>query len=179
MNRSPAPLRSIEEDLLHFGVMIWQACAVRQPGPDPPGEMAIFKKLFDGEKLDELSKRYCPDWLKELMLQCVDRDPTKRPKIKEVVVGSRPSLIVSLLSVFSINIMGFQFHISMPCVDTCFHETRVSQEAFPISNPLLDHPFKVKFFMKGAETNCPRKVPWPATFTIRSFLHCNHVWNDN
>lgn len=98
MTRSQGTLRSIPEDIFHFGVMIWRACAVRQPGLDPPGESAITQRVFFGGQLEELSKRNLPDWLKELMLQCLELDPMKCPTIKEVVVSSQPCLLEVLLA---------------------------------------------------------------------------------
>ncbi|CAD8171189.1 unnamed protein product [Paramecium pentaurelia] len=78
---------TIKADVYSYAIVIWEICCRETPykqlSTNPPAIMKLVA-VDNGRPDMNLIQAGCPIFLKELMIKCWDKDPTKRPSFQEV-----------------------------------------------------------------------------------------------
>ncbi|CAD8189712.1 unnamed protein product [Paramecium octaurelia] len=79
---------TIKADVYSFAIVLWEICCRETPykqlSTNPPAIMKLVA-VDNGRPDLSLIQVGCPIFLKELMIKCWDKDPTKRPTFQEVL----------------------------------------------------------------------------------------------
>lgn len=72
-------------DIFSWGIILWEVLARRKPFDEVGGPaFAIMWAVHKGERPPPLRK--CPPKIDSLMTRCWDKDPDKRPSMREVMM---------------------------------------------------------------------------------------------
>ncbi|GIL44229.1 hypothetical protein Vafri_1741 [Volvox africanus] len=89
-----------QSDMYSLGVLIWALLSGRRPWQGCSIPAVAYKVVVLGERppLEQISRRRCPRRLRQLVMQCWDPDPLRRPAAAEMAKELRSMLAAQLAS---------------------------------------------------------------------------------
>jgi hypothetical protein len=80
-------------DVFSFGLLTWELsnCNYDSPWSGIPDE-ALTQAVRNGTKLHALPSVTCPEWLQDLLTQCMEVDASHRPTMPHIVVSFNVAL---------------------------------------------------------------------------------------